>query len=43
MLGKWAIAEDMLIRLQDQTLIVHEGKDILIPDLKVVAAYAEAD
>lgn len=33
----------MLIRLQDQGLIVHEGKDILIPDLRVVAAYAEAD
>jgi CRP/FNR family transcriptional regulator len=33
----------MLIRLQDQGLIVHDGKDILIPDLKVVAAYAEAE
>jgi cAMP-binding proteins - catabolite gene activator and regulatory subunit of cAMP-dependent protein kinases len=33
----------MLIRLQDQGLIVHEGKDILIPDMKAIAAYAEAD
>lgn len=33
----------MMNRLQDQGLIVHEGKDILIPDLKAVAAYAEAD
>lgn len=32
-----------LIRLQDQGLIIHEGKDILIPDIKAIAAYAEAD
>jgi CRP/FNR family transcriptional regulator len=32
-----------LIKLQDQGLIVHEGKDILIPDTKAFAAYAEAD
>lgn len=32
-----------LIRLQDQGLIAHEGKDILIPDVKAIAAYAEAD
>jgi CRP/FNR family cyclic AMP-dependent transcriptional regulator len=33
----------MLIRLQEQGLIVHEGKDILIPDLKMVATYAETE
>ncbi len=33
----------MLIRLQEQGLIVHAGKDILIPDVKLVAAYAETD
>jgi len=33
----------MLIRLQDQGLIVHEGKNILIPDVNAIAAYAEAD
>lgn len=32
-----------LIRLQEQRLIVHDGKDILIPDVKAIAAYAEAD
>lgn len=31
------------IRLQEQGLIVHDGKDILIPDLKAIAAYAESD
>ena len=31
-----------LIRLNEQGLIVHEGKRILIPDLKAFAAYAEA-
>jgi len=33
----------MLIRLQEHGLIVHEGKDILIPDMKILAAYAETD
>lgn len=33
----------MLIRLQEQELIVHVGRDIIIPDLKAVAAYAESD
>jgi CRP/FNR family transcriptional regulator len=33
----------MLIRLQDQGLIVHDGKNILIPDLKIIAAFAEAE
>jgi len=33
----------MLIRLQEQGLIIHEGKDILIPELKTIAAYAEAE
>ncbi len=33
----------MLIRLQDQGLIIHEGKDVLIPELKMLAAYAEAE
>ncbi len=28
------------IRLQEQGLIVHKGKDILIPDLETIAAYA---
>lgn len=37
------VVSRMLMRLQDQGLIVHEGKDILIPDLKLLAAYAEAD
>lgn len=32
-----------LIRLQEQGLIVHEGKNILIPDVNAIAAYAEAD
>jgi CRP-like cAMP-binding protein len=32
-----------LIRLQELGLIAHEGKDILIPDTKAIAAYAEAD
>lgn len=32
-----------LIRLQDQGLIIHEEKNILIPDLKILAAYAEVD
>lgn len=31
-----------LVRLQEQGLIVHEGRNILIPDLNIVAAYAEA-
>ena len=30
-------------RLQDQGLIVHDGTDILIPDLNVVAAFAETE
>ncbi|MFN0279429.1 MAG: Crp/Fnr family transcriptional regulator [Pyrinomonadaceae bacterium] len=30
-----------LVRLQEQGLIVHEGKNILIPDMNIVAAYAE--
>ena len=29
-----------LVRLQEQGLIVHEGKDILIPDLQIISAYA---
>ncbi len=33
----------LLIRLPDQGLIVHDGKNILIPDLKIIAAYAEAE
>lgn len=33
----------MLIRLQEQGLIAHKGKDILIPDVKAIAVYAEAD
>lgn len=33
----------MLIRLQELRLIVHEGKDILIPDMKMLAAYAETE
>lgn len=32
-----------LIRLQEQGLIVHEGKNILIPDMNIVAAYAETE
>lgn len=32
-----------LVRLQEQGLIVHEGKNILIPDMNIVAVYAEAD
>lgn len=32
-----------LTRLQDQRLIVHEGKDILIPDMKIVASFAEME
>ncbi|MEQ1765329.1 MAG: Crp/Fnr family transcriptional regulator [Pyrinomonadaceae bacterium] len=32
-----------LIRLQDQGLIEHAGKDILIPDMNAIAAYAESD
>jgi len=32
-----------LIRLQEQRLIIHKGKNILIPDLKAIAAYAETD
>lgn len=31
-----------LVRLQEQGLILHEGKNILIPDMNIVAAYAEA-
>lgn len=30
-----------LVRLQEQRLIVHEGKEILIPDMNVLASYAE--
>ena len=30
-----------LTRLQEQGLIVHEGKDILIPDLRAIASFAE--
>ncbi|MGH7783083.1 MAG: Crp/Fnr family transcriptional regulator, partial [Candidatus Binatia bacterium] len=33
----------MLTRLQDQGLIVYEGKDILIPDMRAIAAYADAE
>ena len=33
----------MLIRLQEQGLIVHEVKEVLIPDLKMLAAYAERE
>ena len=33
----------MLIRLQEQGLIVYEGKDILIPDMRPVATYAESE
>ncbi len=33
----------MLIRLQEQGLIVHKGKEVLISDLKMLAAYAETD
>ena len=32
-----------LTRLQDQGLIVHDGTDILIPDMKVVAAFSETE
>lgn len=32
-----------LIRLQEQELIVHDGKNILIPNLNAVAAYAESN
>ncbi|MBC7900399.1 MAG: Crp/Fnr family transcriptional regulator [Saprospiraceae bacterium] len=32
-----------LIRLQEKGLIVHKGKDILITDIKLIAAYAEAE
>ena len=32
-----------LIRLHDQGLIEHAGKDILIPDMNAIAAYAEWD
>jgi len=32
-----------LIRLQEQRLMIHKGKNILIPDLKAIAAYAETD
>ena len=30
----------MLVRLQEQGLIVHDGKDILIPDMQIISAYA---
>jgi CRP-like cAMP-binding protein len=30
-------------RLQDQGLIVHEGTDVLIPDLNAIAAFAETE
>ena len=33
----------MLNRLQEQGLIVYEGKKVLIPDLAVLASYAEID
>jgi len=33
----------MLVRLQDQGLIDHEGKNILIPDLKKIEAYAQSE
>lgn len=33
----------MLIRLQDQGLIVYKGKDILIPNLNLVAVYAQVE
>lgn len=33
----------MLMRLQEQGLIAHEGKDILIPDMNLIAAYAETE
>ena len=32
-----------MFRLQEQGLILHEGKDILIPDLKAIALYADAN
>lgn len=31
-----------MFRLQEQGLILHDGKDILIPDLKAIALYADA-
>ncbi|MGD9630602.1 MAG: Crp/Fnr family transcriptional regulator [Pyrinomonadaceae bacterium] len=31
-----------LIRLQDQKMIVHKGKSILVPDMRALASYAEA-
>lgn len=31
-----------MFRLQEQGLILHEGKDVLIPDLKAIASYADA-
>lgn len=31
-----------LIRLQDQNMIVHEGKSILVPNMRALASYAEA-
>ena len=33
----------MLIRLQENGLIVHEGKEVLIPDLKMLAAYSDRE
>ena len=33
----------MLTRLQEQGLIVHEGKDILIPDIDILSEYAAFD
>ena len=33
----------MLIRLQGQGLIIHQGKNVLIPDMKILATYAEMD
>ena len=32
-----------MFRLQEQGLILHEGKDILIPDMKMLAVYAETE
>lgn len=33
----------ILFRLQNQGLIIHDGKEILIPDIKALAVYADAE
>jgi CRP/FNR family transcriptional regulator len=33
----------MLTRLQEQGLIVYEGKEVLIPDMQILASYAEIE